>query len=111
MDHENRSTFAGHFRDWSNDLSLAIALLRRRPMPHRGDVTPDGMARAQRTFPLVGAIIGLAIGLFARGLLAIGIPELAAAALALGAGAALTRALHEDGLADVGDGFCGGRRR
>src|SRR6202000_270906 len=111
MDHENRSTLAGHFRDWSNDLSLAIALLTRIPMPHRDDVMPDRMARAQRAFPLVGAIIGLAIGLFARCLLAIGIPELAAAALALGAGAALTGALHEDGLADVGDGFGGGSDR
>ena len=111
MDHESRSTLAGHFRDWSNDLGLAIALLTRIPMPHRDDVTPNGMARAQRAFPLVGAIIGLAIGLFARCLLAIGIPELAAAALALGAGAALTGALHEDGLADVGDGFGGGRDR
>ena len=32
----------------------------------------------------------------------------AAAALALGAGAILTGALHEDGLADVADGFGGG---
>ena len=40
-----------------------------------------------------------------------GVPSLAAAALALGASAALTGALHEDGLADVGDGFGGGRDR
>ena len=33
----------------------------------------------------------------------IGVPDLAAAALALGAGALLTGALHEDGLADVAD--------
>ena len=38
-------------------------------------------------------------------------PDLAAAALALGAGAILTGALHEDGLADVADGFGGGRDR
>ena len=36
-------------------------------------------------------------------------PDLVAAALALGAGALLTGALHEDGLADVADGFGGGR--
>jgi adenosylcobinamide-GDP ribazoletransferase len=51
------------------------------------------------------------VGLVDRCLLAIGVPSLAAAALALGAGAALTGALHEDGLADVGDGFGGGRDR
>jgi adenosylcobinamide-GDP ribazoletransferase len=111
MDHEDQSTIAGHVRDWSNDVGLAIALLTRIPMPHRDAVTSDRMARAQRAFPLVGAMIGVAIGLVARCLLAVGIPELAAAALALGAGAALTGALHEDGLADVGDGFGGGRDR
>jgi adenosylcobinamide-GDP ribazoletransferase len=111
MDQESQSTLSEHLRNWSEDCRLAVALLTRIPMPHRDDVTPNGMARAQRAFPLVGAIIGLAVGLFARGLLAIGIPELAAAALALGAGAALTGALHEDGLADVGDGFGGGRDR
>jgi len=39
----------------------------------------------------------------------VGLPDLAAAALALGASAILTGALHEDGLADVADGFGGGR--
>jgi adenosylcobinamide-GDP ribazoletransferase len=111
MDRDTQSTIAGHARDWSTDLSLAIALLTRIPTAHVSVATPDGMARAQRTFPLVGAMIGLAVGLVDRGLLALGVPELAAAALALGAGAALTGALHEDGLADVGDGFGGGRDR
>jgi adenosylcobinamide-GDP ribazoletransferase len=111
MDRDYRATIAEHIGDWSDDLSLAVALLTRIPMPHPAAVLPDRMARAQRAFPLVGAMIGLAIGLVDRGLLAIGIPELAAAALALGAGAALTGALHEDGLADVGDGFGGGSDR
>ncbi len=39
----------------------------------------------------------------------VGLPDLAAAALAFGASALLTGALHEDGLADVADGFGGGR--
>lgn len=71
----------------------------------------SGLARAQRAFPLVGAMIGLAIGLVYRFLLTMDIPPLAAAALALGASAALTGALHEDGLADLGDGFGGGHDR
>jgi adenosylcobinamide-GDP ribazoletransferase len=41
----------------------------------------------------------------------IGLSPLAAAFLALGAGMAATGALHEDGLADVADGFGGGRDR
>jgi adenosylcobinamide-GDP ribazoletransferase len=60
-------------------------------------------------FPLVGAGIGGAVGLFCLGMRMVGLPDLAAAALALGASAILTGALHEDGLADVADGFGGGR--
>lgn len=99
-----------HFKDWIDDLRLATALLTRVPMPHRDRARPAGLGRAQRVFPLVGAMIGVVVGLVDLSLLAIGVPALAAAALALGVSAALTGALHEDGLADVGDGF-GGRDR
>jgi adenosylcobinamide-GDP ribazoletransferase len=111
MDQETQSTISEHLRNWGDDLRLAVALLTRIPLPQPASVDSDRMARAQRAFPLVGAMVGLAVGLVDRSLLAIGIPELAAAALTLGAGAALTGALHEDGLADVGDGFGGGRDR
>src|SRR5665213_1986669 len=111
MRDENQSTMAEHFKDWIEDISVATALLTRVPMPHPQGAAPTGLARAQRAFPLVGAMIGLAIGLVDLLLLKTGVPALAAAALALGAGAALTGALHEDGLADVGDGFGGGRDR
>jgi adenosylcobinamide-GDP ribazoletransferase len=102
---------AEHLKDWIDDLGLATGLLTRVPMPHRDGVMPLALARAQRAFPLVGAMIGAAVGLVDLALLKLGIPQLAAAALALGAGAALTGALHEDGLADVGDGFGGGSDR
>jgi adenosylcobinamide-GDP ribazoletransferase len=49
------------------------------------------------------------VGLLGLGLRSIGVPDLAAAALALGGSAIITGALHEDGLADVADGFGGGR--
>jgi len=111
MDQENQAAISQHFKDWSNDISLAIALLTRIPMSRPAGVASDRMARAQRAFPLIGVVIGVAVGMVDRCLLAAGIPELAAAALALGAGAALTGALHEDGLADVGDGFGGGSDR
>ena len=111
MDKEYRSQIVGQIKDWIDDISVAIGLLTRVPMPHSVSTTSGGLARAQRAFPLVGAMIGLMVGLADRGLLAVGVPSLAAAALALGASAALTGALHEDGLADVGDGFGGGRDR
>jgi adenosylcobinamide-GDP ribazoletransferase len=108
---ENQSRIMEHCKDWIDDLRLATALLTRLPMPHPDGAMPTGLARAQRAFPLVGAIIGLLVGLVDLALLKIGVPPLAAAALALGAGAALTGALHEDGLADLGDGFGGGHDR
>jgi adenosylcobinamide-GDP ribazoletransferase len=95
--------------DWLDDLRTAVAFLTRLPMPHPAGPMPQNFARAQRLFPAVGAAIGGAVGLLCLGLRAIGLPDLAAAALALGASALLTGALHEDGLADVADGFGGGR--
>jgi adenosylcobinamide-GDP ribazoletransferase len=110
-DNENPSSVADGLRGWIRDVGIAVSLLTRVPLPYPDGAIPAGLARAQRAFPLVGAMIGLAVGLVDRALLAMGIPALAAAALALGASAALTGALHEDGLADVGDGFGGGRDR
>ena len=95
--------------DWLDDLRTAVAFLTRLPMPHPVGPMPANFVRAHRMFPLVGAAIGGAVGLLFLGMRAIGVPDLAAAALALGASAILTGALHEDGLADVADGFGGGR--
>ena len=93
--------------DWLDDLLEATAFLTRLPVPGRD--RPPNLARAYRAFPLVGAVIGAVIGAVDLLLLRIGLPAIAAAALALGSGALLTGALHEDGLADVADGFGGGR--
>lgn len=95
--------------DWFDDLRTAVAFLTRLPMPHPQGAMPQNFVRAHRAFPLVGAAIGGAVGLLCLALRAIGLPDLAAAALALGASALLTGALHEDGIADVADGFGGGR--
>jgi adenosylcobinamide-GDP ribazoletransferase len=95
--------------DWLDDLRTALAFLTRLRMPHQEGVMPQNFARAYRMFPIVGALIGGAVGLFYYGLRWTGVPDLAAVALALGASAMLTGALHEDGLADVADGFGGGR--
>src|SRR2546426_1108144 len=81
----------------------------RLPMPHPDGAMPQNFVRAHRMFPVVGALIGAVVGLLCLGLRIIGVPDLAAAALALGGSAIITGALHEDGLADVADGFGGGR--
>jgi adenosylcobinamide-GDP ribazoletransferase len=95
--------------EWIDDLRTAVAFLTRLPMPHPAGPMPVNFIRAHRMFPIVGAAIGGAVGLLLLGMRATGVPDLAAAALALGASAILTGALHEDGLADVADGFGGGR--
>jgi adenosylcobinamide-GDP ribazoletransferase len=95
--------------EWLDDFKTAVGFLTRLPMPHPDGAMPPNFVRAQRMFPVVGALIGAAVGLLCLGLRYFGVPDLAAAALALGAGAILTGALHEDGLADVADGFGGGR--
>lgn len=95
--------------DWLGDLRTAAAFLTRLPLPQREAAVFENFARAQRMFPLVGALIGAAVGLLYLGMRLVGLPDLAGAALVLGAGALLTGALHEDGLADVADGFGGGR--
>jgi adenosylcobinamide-GDP ribazoletransferase len=95
--------------EWLDDFKTAVAFLTRLPMPHPDGAMPQNFVRAHRMFPVVGAMIGAAIGLLCLALRATGLPDLASAALALGAGMLLTGALHEDGLADVADGFGGGR--
>src|SRR4051794_20812045 len=95
--------------EWLDDFKTAVAFLTRLPMPHPQGPMPENFVRAHRMFPVVGALIGAAVGLICLALRAIGVPDLAAAALALGASAILTGALHDDGLADVADGFGGGR--
>jgi adenosylcobinamide-GDP ribazoletransferase len=94
---------------WLEDLSNALAFLTRLPAPRRIGMTAPDLARAYRAFPIIGALIGVAIGCADLLLLRAGLPAIPAAALALGAGILLTGALHEDGLADVADGFGGGR--
>lgn len=93
------------------DIRIAVTFLTRLPIRPLEAVHPEQLLRAQRVLPLVGAVIGVAIGSIYAALTSLGAPGLASAAIALGIGAAITGALHEDGLADIADGFGGGRDR
>ncbi len=62
-------------------------------------------------FPVVGALVGAIMAAALNIAYFAGLPELFCAAFALAAGALVTGAFHEDGLADVADGFWGGQTR
>ncbi|MEC8553163.1 MAG: adenosylcobinamide-GDP ribazoletransferase, partial [Pseudomonadota bacterium] len=59
--------------------------------------------------PLVGLVVGAAGGAVLLTTSSLGLPPLVASVLALVVMALLTGAMHEDGLADMADGFGGGR--
>ena len=69
----------------------------------------DLHGRALGWYPVIGALIGLCGALVYAAGTAAGLTSMLAALLTLGVQIALTGALHEDGLADVADGFGGGR--
>ncbi len=89
-----------------NDLVLAFSTLTRLPVPHAGGTA--NAARSIWVYPLVGVVVG---GFGAGTLFAAhqaGLYGVFAAGLVLGLQILITGALHEDGLADVADGFGGG---
>ena len=95
--------------DWLSDFAGALRFFSRLPIP--GPMETDDFRRSLRLAPLAGALLGLAGGLVFVAALGLRLPAAAAALLALGFGALVTGALHEDGLADVADGFGGGLTR
>jgi adenosylcobinamide-GDP ribazoletransferase len=95
----------------ARDLNVALSFCTRLPMPHAVAATGADVARACWALPIAGALVG-AIGALVYGLAVwAAIPAFAAAALAVAATVLATGALHEDGLADVADGFGGGATR
>lgn len=93
---------------WVRDFVIVAGFLTRLPLPVI-DTEDRGLMRASWCFALVGAAIGAGGGLLAWFSLSLGVPALAAAIIALAGTALITGALHEDGLADLADGFGGGR--
>ena len=109
-DFEPRSEVSRRFRPFAEFL-VALRFLTRLPVPFVRTLDPPPLYRSMGMFPLAGALVGgltgavLVLGHLVR------LPDYFSAALALGAGALITGALHEDGLSDVADGFGGGQSR
>jgi adenosylcobinamide-GDP ribazoletransferase len=94
--------------DLLRGLVAAFAFLTRLPV-WRGPLSERDLGRAVGFFPLVGLVLGL-VGMGLGHLLADILPPLALAAMVVALLAALTGALHLDGLADLFDGLAGGGR-
>jgi len=100
---------SGLDESWRRDVADALGFFARLPLP-ASDADLD-MNRIAWAAPVAGAAVGLVGAVALAASAALGLPALMAAALALGAEIAATGALHEDGLADVADGFGGGATR
>ncbi|MCX7566392.1 adenosylcobinamide-GDP ribazoletransferase [Sulfitobacter sp. F26169L] len=94
--------------DYAGQVWLAAVLLTRLPLPHLPPRAFSQGARAVWAYPVVGLGLGAAGAVTAYVALWAGLPVFIASVLALGAVMLLTGAMHEDGLADVFDGFWGG---
>src|SRR6202035_2574443 len=89
---------------------VAIQFLTRLPVPHFDGFQASWLAQSTRYFPLVGALVGL-IGVGVWWLGSMCFPPAVAVGLMMSASLLLTGAFHEDGFADVCDGFGGGSTR
>jgi adenosylcobinamide-GDP ribazoletransferase len=95
----------------ARDLMVALSFSTRLPVLHTAPVSGADVARASWALPIAGAVVG-AIGSFVYWVATLAaLPSLPAAAIAVAATVLATGALHEDGLADVADGFGGGATR
>jgi cobalamin 5'-phosphate synthase/cobalamin synthase len=104
-------------------LVAAVMFLTRLPVPGRWNIDASDVGRSSAFFPLIGAAIGaIQCGLLAASLrialwvarYSAHVPALPASVLAVilvALSVLITGALHLDGLADMADGFGGGRAR
>ena len=113
MDDPSNHT-ARKFRQLRNqlrDVAIAGIFLTRIPFRVSGDFETRDLSRAVWAFPLMGVIVGGLSGAALMLSAELDLHPLACAFIALAVSALITGALHEDGLADVVDGFGGGISR
>lgn len=92
----------------AKDIVAATALMTRLPLPRLPEDTFARSAQTTWAYPLAGLAAGGIAALAGYAAMQFGLTASLAAGLALACLLILTGALHEDGLADVADGFWGG---
>ena len=97
--------------DFPASLLQALRFWSRLPLPALGfESDPHGrpdMERLAPVTPLAGALLGVLAAIVLVVATFVGLPATPSAIFAVAALVAMTGALHEDGLADVADGFGG----
>ena len=93
------------------DLVVAAMFLTRLPIRSPATWNDEDLTSSVIMFPVIGALIGLLGALVYASSNTLGLPAFLAAAVTLAALIIITGALHEDGLADIADGFGGGKTR
>lgn len=94
----------------ADEIRLAFLLLTRLPVRPIAGEAPS-MAGSSWAWPVVGLAVGATASLACLAALWVGLPPVMAALAALAASVLVTGGMHEDGLADLADGFGGGRTR
>ncbi len=97
------------------DIARMLRFYSRLPVPPLpGEAEPHAppdFARAAWALPIAGCLIAIPAVIALAAALALRLPGLAAATIAIAALVMTTGAFHEDGLADTADGFGGGATR
>jgi adenosylcobinamide-GDP ribazoletransferase len=95
---------------WWYETRVALSFLTRFPV-HGNDLGDTSVGQAARGFPVAGVAVGIAGSAVLILAHSLGLPMDVAALLAVGTMIFATGGLHEDGLADMADGFGGGSDR
>jgi len=105
-------------RDWRQDIVDCIAFFSRLPVPPILGKVSEGMPdlpRSTRAMPIVGLFLGLVAmvpaTLFDALTFTAPLPAMLLAVMTIATMAIITGGLHEDGFADVADGFWGGHTK